>query len=170
MKQKTVIKFAVLMCAFSLLFFLGACSSKRAHQVQDIKTAMSKANINYESIHHIETIDEGVVVYYLTTGGLNEGFIERKRDRWKWVFGGGSAGESPQNGVSWQVTNVKEMGIGLASGLITNEKIIKITFNDEPAKIVSNNGKTVWFTITHTPISNFQVRGYTNDNQEIIVN
>jgi hypothetical protein len=170
MKQKTVFKFGVLIFTVLLSFFLAACSSERTQQVQDIKTAMSNANITYESILHIEIIDEGVVVYYITNGGLNEGFIERKKDGWKWVFGGGSADESSQNGVSWQVTNVIERGIGLASGFITNEKIIGITFNGEPAKIVSTNGKKIWFTITHSPISNFQVKGYTSDNQEFVVN
>ncbi|KQX45940.1 hypothetical protein [Paenibacillus sp. Root444D2] len=108
--------------------------------------------------------------YYITKGGLNEGFIERKTDGWKWVFGGGSAEEFPQNGVSWNVTNVIDRGIGLACGVITNEKIIGITFNGEPAKVVSTSGKTIWFTITNSPITNFQVKGYTSDNQEIVVN
>ncbi|KQX45939.1 hypothetical protein [Paenibacillus sp. Root444D2] len=62
MKQKTVFKFAVLMLTVLLLIFLAACSSEKAQQVQDIKTAMGNANITYESIHHIEIIDEGVVV------------------------------------------------------------------------------------------------------------
>ncbi|RED51631.1 hypothetical protein [Cohnella lupini] len=170
MRQKTFIKFAVMMIAILLLFSLVACSSNRTQQVQDIKNALNKANINYESIHHIEIIDEGVVVFYLTTGGLSEGFIERNKDQWKWVFGGGSADVSPQNGVSWQITNGTERGIGLASGVITNEKIIEITFNGEPTKIVSHNGKTIWFTITQSPISKFQVKGYTSDNQEITIN
>jgi hypothetical protein len=149
---------------------VSACSNSKPMLIDEIKNAMSKANMDFQELHHIELVDKGVIVFYKRMDALHEGFIELKDNKWHWVFGGGGAEYAPSKGASWQVTNVRERNVQMASGVITDPKIVKVTLNGENAKIVSSNGTRIWFVIPQNSISTFKVIATTSDNRDIQIN
>jgi len=153
-----------------IIYFITSCSNPNPQLITEIKTAMDVANMDYQKLHHIEVTNDGVIVFFEQSKGLYQGFIEYKNGKWTCVFGGGSAENIAETGLSWHITNITERSVHMASGVISDQDIVNVIFNGERAKIVSSDEIRIWFVIPNNPILEFNVKAITNDGTEVQIN
>lgn len=165
-------RLALLLTLMIFILFFTGCTEIT------IEDAIENEGINYNNIFYVEDsiLEDGAIVFYensTSKGALSICYLEKTRNGWKWVSGGGNAEINPREGLSWIVSMNKEMAT--IYGIIENSKIKQVRVKqlegdfDREAKIVeTDTGKRLWFIINKQPIQPpIEIIGYA-ENGEVI--
>lgn len=173
-------KWVLIIILFSLYINLfTACTTRKENitLLDELKQALANANIQCEEIFHIDTIKDGVLVFYKKDAALHPAFIRNSSNKWEFVDGGGGSPLKPREPLGFHGSNFSEVPLWMSYGVIADVNIYKLKVGNLEEKkyakiIMTEDGIRFWFATwnepTHPPIkyTAFAANGEVIYNQE----
>lgn len=176
MKPRFIKPGLLAVCFLLLLAFSAGCGGAPVTKtpVEALRLALGRA---YEVVH-TEPIDGGVILLYRPEpNALDAALIERTKEGWKWVFGGGTA--KPQGIepiISWSYILLRDPAhqpqpLSIYYGEVFSKEVayVEVEEQDRPKRrLAISSGLKFWITVFDRSIDHpTKVRAGTSDGRII---